>query len=115
MDNGAGARQFQLFSPVDVFLGDNENVRLLWSPLFAIYRYDQPARGSGGTPSSFASSLGSVSPATPSFTSADLRVEHSSGSAGIGAGRVAVAGGLAGFAGPTPAGGPSGSIFPENN
>ncbi|MSU70149.1 MAG: hypothetical protein EXS39_05115 [Opitutaceae bacterium] len=44
-DNGAGRRQFQLLSPIEVFLNDNENVRLLWSPLFALYHYDQPAPG----------------------------------------------------------------------
>lgn len=42
-DNGAGRRQFQLFSPFDVFFPDNDNVRETWTPLFAIYRSDQRA------------------------------------------------------------------------
>jgi hypothetical protein len=44
-DNGAGRRQFQLFSPFEVFFPDNEPVRQLYSPLFAIYRTEQ--RGPG--------------------------------------------------------------------
>lgn len=40
-DNGAGRRQFQILSPVEVWLPNSENTRLLWSPLFALYRYDQ--------------------------------------------------------------------------
>lgn len=44
-DDGAGRRQFQLFSPFEVFAPYNEAVRENWSPLFAIYRYDrQPER-----------------------------------------------------------------------
>lgn len=42
-DNGAGRRQFQLFSPFDVFFPDNDNVRESWTPLFSIFRYDQRA------------------------------------------------------------------------
>jgi hypothetical protein len=42
-DNGAGRRQFQLFSPFDVFFPNNEHVRETWTPLFAIYRSDQRA------------------------------------------------------------------------
>lgn len=44
-DNGAGRRQFQLFSPFDVFFPDNNWVRETWTPLFAIYRSDQRAPG----------------------------------------------------------------------
>lgn len=44
-NDGAGRRQLQVFSPFEVFLPHNENVRMLWSPLFAIYRYDQRAPG----------------------------------------------------------------------
>ncbi|MDB6094718.1 MAG: hypothetical protein JWM32_2280 [Verrucomicrobia bacterium] len=40
-DNGAGQRQFQLLSPLDVFFPDNQHIRDSWTPLFAIYRYDQ--------------------------------------------------------------------------
>ncbi|MDB6127157.1 MAG: hypothetical protein JWM35_1053 [Verrucomicrobia bacterium] len=39
-DNGAGKRQFQLFSPFDVFFPTNERVRDAWTPLFAVYRSD---------------------------------------------------------------------------
>jgi hypothetical protein len=40
-DNGAGRRQFQLLSPFGVFFPDNAQVRETWSPLFAVYRFDQ--------------------------------------------------------------------------
>ena len=40
-DNGAGKKQFQLFSPFDVFFPDNGHVRETWTPFFALYRYDQ--------------------------------------------------------------------------
>jgi hypothetical protein len=42
-DNGAGRRQLQVFSPLEVFFQDNEPVRLAYSPLFALYRYDRHA------------------------------------------------------------------------
>lgn len=44
-DNGAGRKQLQALSPLEVFFPHNEHVRLAWSPLFAIYRFDQPAPG----------------------------------------------------------------------
>lgn len=44
-DNGAGQRQLQVLSPFEVFFPTNEPVRQLWSPLTAIYRYDQRAPG----------------------------------------------------------------------
>ncbi len=44
-DNGAGRKQFQLFSPFEVLFTDNPRVRATWSPLFAIARYDQTAPG----------------------------------------------------------------------
>ena len=40
-DNGAGRRQLQVLSPLEVFFQDNEPVRLAYSPLFALYRYDR--------------------------------------------------------------------------
>lgn len=40
-DNGAGRVQFQFPSPLEVFFPDNDRVRTSWSPLFALYRYDQ--------------------------------------------------------------------------
>ncbi len=40
-DNGAGRRQLQVLSPFEVFFPTNEPVRQLYSPLFALYRYDQ--------------------------------------------------------------------------
>jgi hypothetical protein len=40
-DNGAGRRQIQALSPFEIFFPRNETVRQLWSPLFALYRYDQ--------------------------------------------------------------------------
>jgi hypothetical protein len=39
-DNGAGRRQVQALSPFEVFFPNNEKVRQLWTPLFALYRYD---------------------------------------------------------------------------
>jgi hypothetical protein len=39
--NSAGRRQVQVFSPFDSFFPANETVRLAYSPLFAIYRYDR--------------------------------------------------------------------------
>ena len=44
-DNGAGRRQVQVLSPLEVFFPHNEHIRLSWSPFFAIYRYDQTAPG----------------------------------------------------------------------
>lgn len=44
-DNGAGHRQVQLLSPFEVFFPTNEPVRHLYTPLLAIYRYDQQAPG----------------------------------------------------------------------
>jgi hypothetical protein len=40
-DNGAGRRQVQALSPFEVFFPRNDPVRQLWSPLFALYRYDR--------------------------------------------------------------------------
>jgi len=42
-DNGAGHRQLQVLSPLEVFFQDNEPVRLAYSPLFALYRLDRRA------------------------------------------------------------------------
>jgi len=44
-DNGAGRRQFQFPSPLEIFFPDNERVRQSWSPLFSLYRQDQQAPG----------------------------------------------------------------------
>ncbi|HEY8995798.1 MAG TPA: hypothetical protein VIM71_14125 [Lacunisphaera sp.] len=40
-DNGAGRRQVQALSPFEVFFPTNDTVRQLWSPLFALYRYER--------------------------------------------------------------------------
>ncbi|HWL15583.1 MAG TPA: hypothetical protein VNR00_08260, partial [Opitutus sp.] len=40
-NNGAGRQQLQVPSPLAVFFPDNERVRASWSPLFALYRFDQ--------------------------------------------------------------------------
>lgn len=40
-DNGAGQRQVQALSPFEVFFPGNATVRQLWTPLFALYRYDR--------------------------------------------------------------------------
>jgi hypothetical protein len=44
-DNGAGRRQLQALSPLEVLLPHSEEVRQAWSPLFSIYRYDRHADG----------------------------------------------------------------------
>jgi hypothetical protein len=44
-DNGAGRRQVQVFSPFESFFPTNETMRLVYSPLAAIYRYDRRAPG----------------------------------------------------------------------
>jgi hypothetical protein len=44
-DNGAGHRQLQVLSPLEVFFQDNEPVRLAYSPLFALYRHERIAPG----------------------------------------------------------------------
>jgi len=44
-DNGAGRVQFQALSPIEVFFPHNERMRQLWSPLFALYRFDQQSPG----------------------------------------------------------------------
>ena len=42
-NNGAGLRQLQVLSPFEVIFPGNEPIRLLYTPLFAIYRFDQRA------------------------------------------------------------------------
>jgi hypothetical protein len=44
-DNGAGRKQFQFLSPLSVFFPQVDPVRTAWSPLFALFRYDQRAPG----------------------------------------------------------------------
>ncbi|MBP7140595.1 MAG: hypothetical protein KBA71_01715 [Opitutaceae bacterium] len=44
-DNGAGRRQVQVLSPLEVFLPQNRQTRIVWSPLFALYRYDHQPDG----------------------------------------------------------------------
>lgn len=44
-DNGAGRRQYQFPSPFEALFPNNETVRQAWTPLFALYRYDQRAPG----------------------------------------------------------------------
>ena len=40
-DNGAGRRQVQVLSPLEVFFPTNEIIRQVYTPLFALYRYDR--------------------------------------------------------------------------
>ena len=42
-NNGAGRRQLQIFSPLEVFFPGNEPIRQLYTPLFALYRFEQTA------------------------------------------------------------------------
>lgn len=48
-NNGAGHRQWQLFSPLEVFFPGNAIVRQVWSPFFALARHDERAPGSTRT------------------------------------------------------------------
>ncbi|HEX7631864.1 MAG TPA: hypothetical protein VF388_07015 [Lacunisphaera sp.] len=41
-DNGAGRRQVQVLSPLEIFFPTNDVIRQVYTPLFALYRYDQP-------------------------------------------------------------------------
>jgi hypothetical protein len=40
-NNGAGRRQVQFLSPLEVFFPNNEPIRQLYTPFFALYRYDR--------------------------------------------------------------------------
>jgi hypothetical protein len=40
-DNGAGRRQIQALSPLEVFFPYNETIRTVYNPLFAVYRYER--------------------------------------------------------------------------
>ena len=44
-DNGAGSRQVEFPSPLEVFFPDNPDMRESWTPLFSIYRYDHRPTG----------------------------------------------------------------------
>jgi hypothetical protein len=44
-DNGAGSRQVQFPSPMDVFFSGNLDMPVVWTPLFSIYRYDHRPTG----------------------------------------------------------------------
>jgi hypothetical protein len=44
-DNGAGRRQFEFPSLLEVFFPDNERVRQAWTPLLTLVRHDQRAPG----------------------------------------------------------------------
>jgi hypothetical protein len=46
-DNGAGRRQWQFLSPLEVFFPNNDDMRRSWNPLFALVRHDR--RRSGDT------------------------------------------------------------------
>ena len=45
-DNGAGHRQVQVLDPLEVFFPDNDEVRQAWTPIFAVFRYDERSPGS---------------------------------------------------------------------
>jgi hypothetical protein len=48
-DNGAGHRQWQFPSPLEVFFPNNDDMRRSWNPLFALVRHDQRAAGNART------------------------------------------------------------------
>ncbi len=45
VDNGQGLEQFQLLSPLEVFFPNNEVVRRVYSPLFALFRSQTDVKG----------------------------------------------------------------------
>jgi hypothetical protein len=44
-DNGAGSRQVEFPSPLEVFFPDNPDMRAAWTPLFSVYRYSHQPTG----------------------------------------------------------------------
>jgi hypothetical protein len=48
-DNGAGHRQWQFFSPFEVFFPRNEEVRHAWTPFLALARHEQRSPGNERT------------------------------------------------------------------
>jgi hypothetical protein len=44
-DNGAGRRQLQILSPFEVFFPTNDTIRVAYTPIFALYRFNQTAPG----------------------------------------------------------------------
>lgn len=48
-DNGAGSRQVQIPSPLEVFFNDNPDMRQTWTPLFSLFRYDHRPDGEART------------------------------------------------------------------
>lgn len=48
-DDGAGRRQLQIFSPLEVFFPGNEKVRLAWSPILSLARHERRAPGASRT------------------------------------------------------------------
>lgn len=44
-DNGAGSRQWQALSPLEVFFPDNREMRRTWSPFFALCTHDEEPGG----------------------------------------------------------------------
>jgi hypothetical protein len=48
-DNGAGRRQWQLFSPLEVFFPGQSRVRQVWSPILSLARHDERAPDSTRT------------------------------------------------------------------
>jgi hypothetical protein len=48
-DNGAGSREVEFPSPLEVFFPDNPDMREVWTPLFSIYRYEHKPTGEART------------------------------------------------------------------
>lgn len=44
-DNGEGRKQFQMFSPLEVFFPCNTIIREVYSPLFSVFRYNRESCG----------------------------------------------------------------------
>ena len=48
-DNGAGSRQVEIPSPIEVFFNSNPDMRATWTPLFSAYRFDHSPDGESRT------------------------------------------------------------------
>jgi hypothetical protein len=94
-DDGAGRRQVQVLSPFEGIFADNPRVREAWSPIFALWRYDQRAPGETRA-SLFWNAITwakSESQGRSEFHLGPLVTAEAS----LAAKRVAIAGGLLGF------------------
>ncbi len=89
-DNGAGRRQWQFLSPLDIFFPRNEPIRKLYTPLFALYRSEQSAPGHTRWSLLWGAASGQHEPAKSEFNLGPLWRQTSTADRQ----RIAIAGGL---------------------